>query len=282
MQVGAPIRESAGEMTAAANPAAVTVERASVAFRQGTRIVEVLRDVSFEVGHGEIVALIGPSGCGKSTLLHVISGLSTAGSGMIRVYGKLVTRPGDRDIAYMFQGDVLLPWKTVRSNIALPLLIASRGTGKDEVVDRYVELVGLGGFGDAYPGQLSGGMRQRAQLARTLIQEPRLLLMDEPFGALDAQTRAQLQEDFLLIVQDRQVSVLCVTHDVQEAILMADRILVLTNRPAQLAAEIVVPFARPRQLRELVKHREFNAIFAAVLSALERPTDRTSTGATQS
>jgi NitT/TauT family transport system ATP-binding protein len=198
------------------------------------REVLALDQVSLEVANREFVALLGPSGCGKSTLLYLIGGFLPVEAGTISVDGKPVSGPGpDRGI--VFQHFALFPWKTVRGNILYGL--ERQGMPKDERETRameFIELVGLQGFEDSYPSQLSGGMRQRTAIARTLAFDPKILLMDEPFGALDAQTRGLMQSELLRIWQRTPKTVIFVTHDVQEAVYLADRVAVMSARPGRI------------------------------------------------
>jgi NitT/TauT family transport system ATP-binding protein len=206
------------------------------------REVLALDKVSLEVGNREFVALLGPSGCGKSTLLYLIGGFLPIETGTIRVDGKPVEKPGpDRGI--VFQHFALFPWKTVRGNILYGL--ERQGMPKDEREKRamdYIELVGLHGFEDSYPSQLSGGMKQRTAIARTLAFDPNILLMDEPFGALDAQTRGLMQVELLRIWQRTPKTVIFVTHDVQEAVYLADRVVVMSARPGRIKSIVDTKF----------------------------------------
>jgi NitT/TauT family transport system ATP-binding protein len=212
------------------------------------RAVQALDSVSLEVGHREFMALLGPSGCGKSTLLYLIGGFLPATRGTITVNGKPVTGPGpDRGI--VFQHFALFPWKTVKANILYGL--EKLGIGRAEREERaraFIDLVGLQGFEDSYPSQLSGGMKQRAALARTLAIDPGILLMDEPFGALDAQTRSLMQAELLAIWRRSPKTVIFVTHDVQEAVYLAERIVVMSARPGHVKAivEAGVDHSDPR------------------------------------
>jgi NitT/TauT family transport system ATP-binding protein len=206
------------------------------------REVLALDAVSLEIKQSEFIALLGPSGCGKSTLLYLIGGFLPVEKGEIRVDGKAVAGPGpDRGI--VFQHFALFPWKTVRGNILYGL--ERQGMPKAEREKRamdFIELVGLHGFEDSYPSQLSGGMRQRTAIARTLAFDPKILLMDEPFGALDAQTRGLMQMELLRIWQSRPKTVIFVTHDVQEAVLLADRVAVMSARPGRVKTIIDTKF----------------------------------------
>lgn len=200
--------------------------------------------VDLRVAPGEIVMLLGPSGCGKSTILRALAGLQPIAAGRARIDGEVHNGP-EAKCAMVFQEDALLPWRTARRNVefALALREVPRRERRKMALD-LLDQVGLASFADHLPKQLSGGMRQRVQLARTLAAEPRVLLMDEPFGALDAQTRLEMQELLVSVWERRRTTVLFVTHDVEEALMLADRVVVLTPRPAQVAR--IVDVARPR------------------------------------
>ena len=206
------------------------------------REVLALDDISLEVANREFIALLGPSGCGKSTLLYLIGGFLPVEKGGILVDGNAVTAPGpDRGI--VFQHFALFPWKTVRGNILYGL--ERQGMPKAERETRardFIELVGLTGFEDSYPSQLSGGMRQRTAIARTLAFDPKILLMDEPFGALDAQTRAMLQVELMRIWERTRTTIIFVTHDVQEAVYLADRVAVMSARPGRIKTIVDTKF----------------------------------------
>ncbi len=205
-----------------------------------------LAGISFQQQEGEFLTVIGPSGCGKSTLLRLLGALELPDSGEVRLRGELLTEPS-REIGYVFQRSNLMPWRTVLDNVVLPLEI--NHAPRDEADARaaaLVSLVGLDGFEEAYPSQLSGGMQQRVALARALIHEPELLLLDEPFGSLDALTRERMNTELLRIWSLRRPTVVMVTHSITEALLLSDRILVMSPRPGRIRAEIVVPFPRPR------------------------------------
>lgn len=210
------------------------------------RTVEALSNVSLDVHEGEFLSILGPSGCGKSTLLHIAGGFESATVGTVLVDGTPVTKPG-RDRGMVFQTATLFPWKSVAANVAWPLRTA--GVGRVEASERaaqLLDLVGLKDFGDAYPAELSGGMRQRAAIARTLSMEPRILLMDEPFGALDALTRELMQEELVRITQAANLTVVFVTHDISEAIFLGDRVAVMSRRPGRVVTVDNIPFGRPR------------------------------------
>jgi NitT/TauT family transport system ATP-binding protein len=224
---------------------------------------QALDRVSLSVNEGEFLAIVGPSGCGKSTLLRLLSGLETAEQGEVLLRGQSLTAPR-REIGFVFQRSNLMPWRTVLRNIALPLEVAHAPAA--ESLDRaasWVSLVGLDGFRDAYPGQLSGGMQQRVALARALIHEPSLLLLDEPFGSLDALTRERMNSELLRIWNLRRPAVVMVTHSISEAVLLSDRVLVMSPRPGHIRAEFSVPFARPRDL-SLASEPEFTRLVRGI------------------
>ncbi|WP_068109129.1 ABC transporter ATP-binding protein [Tropicimonas marinistellae] len=231
--------------------------------------VEAIRplDVTFE--GGRTTALVGPSGCGKSTLLRIIAGLETPSSGEVRVGGAPPAEiQRDAGLSMAFQDPSLLPWRTVRGNIELALKLARRPPAP-HAVENLIRLVGLDGFAGSRPAELSGGMRQRAAIARAMVTEPRLLLLDEPFGAVDELTRRQLAEDLPLLWEPRRTTALLVTHSVVESVLLADRVLVLSPRPAGIVADIPVPLPRPRAAG-VAETPEFRSIARAVAEALAR------------
>ncbi len=215
-----------------------------------TRLLKVFEDVSFRIEDGEFVSIIGASGCGKSTLLNMVAGLSTTSAGTISVDGVPVSRPGP-DRGVVFQQFALFPWLTVHGNVCFGLRSAGvRRAKRYEIASKYIDLVGLSGFQDYYPHKLSGGMRQRVGLARALAIEPSVLLMDEPFGALDAQTREAMQSALSEIWARTRKTVLFITHDIREAIYLSDRVLVLGGRPAEIVLELEVDLPRPRSRHE--------------------------------
>src|SRR5271167_2124217 len=223
--------------------AQIVIERVNHTYRPARgRAVLALSDVSLEVRPREFLALLGPSGCGKSTLLYLVGGFLPTEAGRILVENKPVVAPGpDRGI--VFQHFALFPWKTVRSNIlyGLERMRLSRAE-REKRAQSFIDLVGLHGFEDSYPSQLSGGMRQRCAIARTLAFDPKILLMDEPFGALDAQTRGLMQSELLRIWQATPKTVIFVTHDVQEAVYLADRVAVMSARPGRIKAIVETKF----------------------------------------
>jgi NitT/TauT family transport system ATP-binding protein len=211
--------------------------------------VQALEDVKFEVRHREFVCVIGASGCGKSTLIRILAGLDAPTRGQVLLDGAPVDLPG-ADRGMVFQRYTLFPWLTVRDNVTFGLRL--KGAGPTELkreAERWLDIIGLGAFGEHFPEQLSGGMKQRVAIARALANRPRILLMDEPFGALDAQTRAQMQMHLLDIWQATDVTVFFITHDLDEALFLADRVVVLAPRPGRVQEVIEVPLGRPRSPR---------------------------------
>jgi ABC-type nitrate/sulfonate/bicarbonate transport system ATPase subunit len=235
-------RESAGV-------AAISFQNVSKYFSANDNSrLEVLRDISFSVPNGRIVAILGPSGAGKSTILNLAAGMIAPDRGQVLVMSGDTC--GDMDwncVGYMFQDDRLLPWRTAVRNVALALETGAMAAGeRRRRAQAALDLVGLGGFADAYPHQLSGGMRSRVALARSLVGEPDILLMDEPFSRLDAQTRGSMHRELLRIHSLRRMSILFVTHDVEEAVILADSIVVLSPRPGRLRQQVDVPLPQPR------------------------------------
>ncbi len=231
--------------------------------------VEVLRDIDFAVREGEFLSIVGASGCGKTTLLRIIDGLETFDSGQMLIDGQPSSTPGP-DRGFVFQQDNLLPWRTIAANVRLGLEL--QGVPRREAereVSRYLEVVGLAGFAKHYPHELSGGMRQRANLARGFCIAPDILLMDEPFAALDAQTREIMQSELLRIWGiTKRNTVVFITHQIDEAIYLSDRVLVLTARPGRVKEVIDVPFERPRDLH-LKRRPEFAALNDHIWSLIE-------------
>jgi NitT/TauT family transport system ATP-binding protein len=229
-----------------------------------------LRDLSFQVGPGEFCAVVGPTGCGKSTTLGLIAGLDAPSIGEVRVFNQPVKGLVE-GVGYMFQSDAVFPWRDALSNVmAGPRF---RGVSKAEAAERgrdWLRRVGLEGFERYYPHQMSGGMRKRLALAQTFINHPRILLMDEPFSALDAQTRSMMQEVLLDIWGKIPTTTVFVTHDIDEALFLADRIVVMSARPGRVIEDVVLPFARPRS-HELVTEPEFVRLKRHVMQLLRRP-----------
>ncbi len=248
-------------------PPEVTLRGLSRTFGTGPARVAALAATDLTFAAGQTTALVGPSGCGKSTLLRLVAGLDTPTAGEVRIGGRTpaeVTR--DAGLAMAFQDAALLPWRTVRGNIALALTLARRPADPAEV-DRLISLVGLDGFADHRPAELSGGMRQRAAIARCMATEPALLLLDEPFGAVDELTRIRLNEDLPRLWQKRGATALLVTHSVAEAVLLSDRVIVFSPRPATVVADIPVTLPQPR-LRDVTRSPAFHALVDRVSAAL--------------
>ena len=215
--------------------------------RTGRRVTAV-DNLNIQVHDGEFLAICGPSGCGKTTFLNAVDGLLPINAGEIRLDGKLITKPG-HDRAMVFQHASLLPWRTVSKNVSYGLdLQGQRGKEMKDRVQRYISLVGLEGFEDAYPHELSGGMQQRCNLARALAADPEVLLMDEPFGALDAQTREFMQQELLKVWSQTRKTVLFITHQIDEAIFLSDRVVVMSARPGRIKAIFDIDLPRPRTL----------------------------------
>jgi NitT/TauT family transport system ATP-binding protein len=219
-------------------------------FQTGSQIVTALKNINFQTHRREFLCIIGPSGCGKSTLIRILAGLETHSGGEVLLDGRPVNGPG-RERGMVFQGYTLFPWLTVRKNVMFGLRM--NGIGRAEAgkqADEWLALIGLQKFADAYPNQLSGGMKQRVAIIRALVNHPRILLMDEPFSALDAQTRARMQSYLLEIWKKVDITVIFITHDLDEAIFLADRILVLSAHPGAVQELIEVPLERPRRAEQ--------------------------------
>jgi NitT/TauT family transport system ATP-binding protein len=244
-----------------------------IAFGSDDRRVEAVRRFTLMTTPGEFVALLGPSGCGKTTVLNAVAGFVPPTVGRVVVDGKRVTEPG-ADRGMVFQQHSLFPWKTVLANVEFGLKM--RGIGPRERASQaraYLNLVGLTGFERAYPGELSGGMQQRVGIARVLVNRPCVMLMDEPFGALDAQTRLAMQELLLGVWREVKTTVLFVTHDIDEAIFLADRVVVMTARPGQVRDLVPVKLTRPRPA-EVIATTEFMTLKARVLAQVREESGR--------
>jgi NitT/TauT family transport system ATP-binding protein len=237
---------------------------------QALQILDVER---FAAREGEFITVIGPSGCGKSTFLHIMGGFIGADAGAIRVYGTEVASPGP-DRGMMFQEFALFPWKTVAGNVAWGL--EAQGAARehiDEVVAKYLDMTGLADFRNHYPAELSGGMKQRVALARVLAFDPKVLLMDEPFGALDAQTRETMQEEVTRLWERTGKTIVFVTHDIEEAVYLGDRVVVLTARPGRIREEVKIELPRPRTLeikKSMQCHEYRNYVWDLIRSESQR------------
>ncbi len=230
----------------------------------------VLDNVSFRVPAKQFVCLLGPSGCGKTTLIRIVMGLTRSERGEVWVDGNRVTAPG-LDRSMVFQNYGLLPWRTVRQNVEFGLEI--RGVPRNErrtICQNYIEKVGLGGFENHYPHQLSGGMQQRAGLARSLSKNPKILLMDEPFAAVDMQTREVLQDELLKIWNTTRTTVVFVTHSIEEAIYLGDRVIVMTARPGRVKADVLIDLPRPRYESDVKSSARFGELRGLIRDSLRR------------
>ncbi|HVE49074.1 MAG TPA: ABC transporter ATP-binding protein [Casimicrobiaceae bacterium] len=242
-------------------PARIVFDRVSVEFATAKGTMRVVDDVSYEIRDREFVSIIGPSGCGKTTMMNIVAGFVTPSLGQVLLDGAPIEGPGP-DRGVMFQEYGVFPWLTVRDNIAFGLTLAANRTPikeRDEIVTRYMRLMGLTEFADAWPRTLSGGMRQRLALARAYAVRPQFLLMDEPFGALDAQTRTAMQDLLLAVLATEGKTVMLITHSVEEAIYLSSRIVVMSARPTHIREIVEVPFAYPRN-ESLHETREFNEL----------------------
>ena len=238
--------------------------------RNGSPLV-VLEDFNLDVAANEFVTIVGTSGCGKSTLLNIIGGLLEATAGEVRIDGRSIQGPG-RDRGFVFQSYSLFEWLTVEKNILFALKKSGLPAAeKNAAVQHYIDIVGLKGFEKAYPKQLSGGMCQRVAIARALVYKPDVLLMDEPFGALDAQTRGMMQELLLKVWEEHRTTVVFITHDVEEAIFLSDRVIVMSSLPGRLKTQFKVPIARPRSY-EVVTDAAFIDIKRQVIEAIREET----------
>lgn len=256
-------------MASCAREPLLSVENLSMDYSERNGKLPVLEGLSFQVADGEFLCLVGPSGHGKTTLLRLLAGLERPNTGRVCLAGKQVLHPR-RDVGVVFQQPTLMDWRTVQDNVALPLEMD--GVGEDvarQQAQTLIDLVGLSGFEAYYPTQLSGGMAQRVALARALVNDPQILLLDEPFGALDALTRERMGQELLRIWQARRKTVVMVTHSVTEAVFLADRVLVLGARPAVVVAEVRVDLPRPRTM-EITETPAFGAVAHRVREALDR------------
>jgi NitT/TauT family transport system ATP-binding protein len=229
-------------------PAGIAFDHVALEFPGPKGAIRVVDDVSYEIEQGEFVSIIGPSGCGKTTMMNMVAGFVTPTAGTVKVNGEIVRGPGP-DRGVIFQEYGVFPWLSVRDNIAFGLKLRANRVSeakRNEICDRYMRLMGLSDFADAYPKMLSGGMRQRLALARAYAVKPQFLLMDEPFGALDAQTRSSMQDLLLEVLQVEGKTVMLITHSVEEAIYLSHRIIVMTARPTKIREIIEVPFPHPR------------------------------------
>ena len=237
----------------------VVIHDVSVVFGKSPATHVAVESASLDILPGEFVCILGPSGCGKSTLLNTVAGYVRPTAGQVTVDGDAIERPGP-DRGMVFQQYSLFPWKTIRENVAFgPLRTGKNRTSALSIANTFLAMVGLSDFAGRFPAELSGGMKQRVGIARALANYPRVLLMDEPFGALDAQTRVMMQENLLRIWAEFRNTVLFVTHDIDEAIFLADRVVVMSAAPGRIIADLPVPLKRPRDL-DVATHSDFVAL----------------------
>jgi len=255
-------------MTALVERDGVRFDAVTKRFRRDDSMMTALQSVDLDIEAGDFVCVVGPSGCGKSTLLNLLSGLMEPSGGQVLMGGSPIAMPNTR-VGYMTQKDTLMPWRSVRRNVALPLEISGVSRAEiDQRVAAMIETVGLTGFEESYPSQLSGGMRKRVVLARTLIQDPEVLLADEPFGALDAQLRMILQAELQRIWMETKKTILFVTHDIAEAVALADRVIVMSARPARVKLDRRIDLPRPRDIYRINMQPEFTALVDELWEAL--------------
>ena len=260
-------------MSGTPNNAILKADHINVRFDTAEGPVIAVDDVSFDVRQGEFLSVIGPSGCGKSTLFNVIGGLLSNHQGTVNVAGEIINGP-HQSIGMVFQEESTFPWRSVTDNVAFPLeLIGMPKAQRIERARHFISLVGLDGFENRYPNELSGGMRQRVSLARTLASEPKILLMDEPFAALDEQTRLLLGDKVLQIQQQLKQTTLLITHNITEAVQMSDRILVMTYRPGKVKRIVDIDLPRPRT-SEIVGSEDFGRYVAQIWADLREEASR--------
>jgi NitT/TauT family transport system ATP-binding protein len=257
----------------------IELRGATKRFRGSSGILTAVHDLTIDIQAGEFVAVVGPTGCGKSTTLSLISGLEPASAGDVVVDGRPVREipPG---IGYMFQSDAIMPWKSVLDNVAAgPQFRGVAKTNARAQAAQWIQRVGLGGFEGYYPHQLSGGMRKRVALAQTLVNEPKIILMDEPFSALDVQTRGLMQDELLRLWAGTGAAVVFVTHDLEEAIALADRVIVLTAVPATVKGDFAIRLPRPRDVEEIRLTDAFLGIYREIWESLREEVARARKGA---
>jgi sulfonate transport system ATP-binding protein len=251
----------------------IEINDLAIAYGANGRRVEAVRRFTLMTTPGEFVALLGPSGCGKTTVLNAVAGFVQPNAGTVVVDGEPVRGPG-ADRGMVFQQHSLFPWKTVLANVEFGLKMRGiKKTLRTSQARAFLDLVGLAGFEDAYPAELSGGMQQRVGIARTLVNRPRVMLMDEPFSALDAQTRLNMQELLLDVWREVRTTVIFVTHDIDEALFLSDRVAVMTARPGQIRDVVTVKLARPRAA-EVIATAEFMALKARILGQVREESAR--------
>ena len=270
---------AAGEAarSAAIGPSVISIRRVGHIFRTKGRRVQALAETDLEIEDREFLTIVGPSGCGKSTLMNLIVGLFPASSGDILYRGQRHAGV-NRSIGYVTQADNLYPWRTLRQNVEFPLELRNVPRAeRRERAERLIRRVGLAGFEDSYPHELSGGMRQRANIIRTLVYDPEVILMDEPFGPLDAQTRLILQNQLLDLWQEERKTIVFITHDLSEAVALADRVIVMSARPGHIKTIARVPIPRPRDLFEIHADERFRETYRTLWASLEEEVKKGST-----
>jgi NitT/TauT family transport system ATP-binding protein len=244
----------------------IAIEGLGKTFHTGTQTVVALDPIDLRIEEGEFICVVGPSGCGKTTLLRILAGLEQPSAGEVRIQRRDRSRPLS---SMIFQESSVFPWMRVRDNVAYGLDIRRVArTERDAIVDHFLALTGLTKFADAYPHQLSGGMKQRVSVARAFANDPEVLLMDEPFAALDEQTKIVLQQELLRLWSETRKTVLFITHSIDEALVLADRVLVLSGRPGRLLADIPITFPRPRLVHELKSNVQFGALWRRIWDLL--------------
>lgn len=250
----------------------IRISDVSKIYRTGTKSVEAVKNFTESVKEGEFVCVVGASGCGKTTLLWCLSGLHPASSGTVHIDGELLVEPLPDRIGMVFQDSNLLPWRTLMENIELPFQIKKKPVNH-ELIDELLEVAGLKGFENSYPGELSGGMKQRGSIVRALAQDPEVLLMDEPFGALDAFTREEMNLFLLKIWERKKKTIVFVTHSISEAIFLADRVWVMSPRPGRLSRVVEVEFERPRDI-----NLQFEPDFIKILKSIREDVEGSKSG----
>lgn len=246
----------------------IQVSNVSKTFASDAGDILALDKIDLDIASGEFVSIVGPSGCGKSTLLRCIGGLIPATQGTIEIGGSAITGPDPR-IGYVFQKAVLLPWRTIESNLLLPFEVNGKPTQADMAnVQKILEMVGLGTYAQHRPGELSGGMQQRVSVARALVMAPSILMMDEPFGALDAQTRETMNEELLRIWREAKTTIVFVTHDIGEALFLSDRIVILSAQPGKVHDIVKVNIPRPRSFDQVESDERFWKMRTKIREAL--------------
>ncbi|MGJ4953944.1 ABC transporter ATP-binding protein [Bradyrhizobium sp. HKCCYLS20291] len=243
--------------SAAPGDALIAIDQVSKTYVSASgAAVHALSRISLDIRPGEFVCVVGPSGCGKSTLLRLLAGLDGYSEGRLLLDGEMVAGPS-RKVGVVFQAANLLPWMTVHDNVGLPLRVGGKHAPAGDRIERLLAVTGLSDFGDKYPYELSGGMQQRAGICRALARDPEILLMDEPFGALDALTRERLNLELQRIWQENRKTILLITHSISEAIFLADRVIVMSARPGRILADLHVPIPRPRTFDDIVLHPDY-------------------------